>query len=300
MNRHKQGLALAEKAMFCCALWGVSTPMVKIGYRYLDASHIPSLILWLGMEFVLAGLFSIGFGSAAEKKILMPNRKSITAVLVLALLQTVLQYICIYVGLSNTTSVKGSILKSTDVFFVMLITSLLFKQEKLTWVKAVSCLLGFSGIVLINLNGLSLDFHFSGDGILLLGIIFYSFSEVFTKPFAKKESPLTLCAYQMTLGGFILLLIGLSFGGRMDVRHALPLILGLGLIYAVSYSLWTCLLKEYPVSRVTVFSFTLPIFGVAFSALLLKEKSGIPIVNLLLSLFLVSGGIFLWSRCKTE
>ena len=40
-------------ALFCCALWGISTPIVKMGYGYVDATHVPSLILWAGLMFVV-------------------------------------------------------------------------------------------------------------------------------------------------------------------------------------------------------------------------------------------------------
>ena len=47
-------------ALFCCALWGISTPIVKMGYSYINASHIPSLLLWVGALFAVSGLLTIG------------------------------------------------------------------------------------------------------------------------------------------------------------------------------------------------------------------------------------------------
>ena len=45
----------------------------------------------------------------------------------------------------------------------------------------------------------------------------------------------------------------------------------LALVSAVAYTLWGCLLKHNPVSRVTIFGFLTPVFGVVLSALLLSE-----------------------------
>ena len=87
----------------------------------------------------------------------------------ISLLQTVLQYVCLYIGLAGTTAMKGAIIKSTDVFFIMLIASLLFRQERLTVKKIIACVIGFSGIVVMNLNGLTLDVNLKGDGVVLLG-----------------------------------------------------------------------------------------------------------------------------------
>ena len=119
-------------ALLCCALWGISTPIVKMGYSYLDSSHVPSLLLWAGLQFVVAGVFTIIAYSIFKKKFLFPKRQSLKGVALISLLQTVLQYSLLYVGLLHTTSVKGAILKSTDVFFIALIASLIFKLEKLT------------------------------------------------------------------------------------------------------------------------------------------------------------------------
>ena len=72
----------------------------------------------------------------------------------------------------------------------------------------------------------------------------------------------------------------------------------LSVIYAVSYSLWTILLKHNPASRVTIHSFMTPVFGVLTSAFLLSEDGGVAPFNLILALFLVCFGIVLWGYEK--
>ena len=203
-------------AIFCCALWGISTPIVKMGYNYVDESHIPSLLLWVGLQFVVAGFITICIYSIVSKKIVFPKKQSIKGVAIISLLQTVLQYALLYIGLSLTTSVKGAILKSTDVFFVALIASLIFRMEKLTAKKIISCIIGFLGVVIMNLDGLNLNLNPLGDGLVIAAIVSYSFSVIMTKLFAQKEDPIILCGYQMGLGGIVLLLIGVIFGGSFD------------------------------------------------------------------------------------
>lgn len=285
-------------ALFCCALWGISTPIVKVGYNHIDESHIPSLLLWVGLQFVVSGFLTIGIYSIFSKKVVRPKKESVKGVAIISVLQTVLQYALLYIGLSQTTSVKGAILKSTDVFFVALIASLLFKLEKLTSKKLISCIIGFLGIVIMNLNGLSFNISPIGDGLVLLGIISYSFSVIMTKLFAQKENPIILCGYQMGLGGAVLSLVGFMLNGRFDFVGMLPVFLCLSLIYAVSYTLWTVLLKYNPASSVTIYSFMTPVFGVIFSSLLLSEDGGVALPNLIIALLLVCVGIILWGYEK--
>ena len=70
------------------------------------------------------------------------------------------------------------------------------------------------------------------------------------------------------------------------------LLVYLALVSAVAYSLWGILLKYNPVSRVTVFGFMNPVFGVLLSALLLGETDQASGILGLLSLLLVSVGIY--------
>ena len=54
--------------------------------------------------------------------------------------------------------------------------SLIFKIEKLTVKKIVACIIGFLGIIVMNLDGLSLQINPIGDGLVLISVISYSFS----------------------------------------------------------------------------------------------------------------------------
>lgn len=290
----------AVGALFCCALWGVSTPIVKMGYDYVDESNVPSLLLWVGLQFIVSGILTIGIYSIISKRFIFPQKKSAKGIIIISILQTVLQYALLYIGLSQTTSVKGAILKSTDVFFVALIASLIFKLEKLTSKKLISCIIGFLGIIIMNLNGLTFNINPVGDGLVLLGIISYSFSVIMTKLFAQKENPIILCGYQMSLGGIVLSLVGFMLNGKFDFVRMLPVFICLSLIYAVSYTLWTVLLKYNPASGVTIYSFMTPVFGVIFSSLLLSEDGGVATVNLIIALLLVCVGIILWGYEKTN
>jgi len=148
------------------------------------------------------------------------------------------------------------------------------------------------------LNGLSLQINPLGDGLVLLAILSYSFSVVLTKLFAQKEDPIILCGYQMALGGLVLTIGGSLFGGTFDFVGMLPIFLCLSLIYAISYVLWTVLLKNNPASSITIYSFMTPVFGVVFSALLLTEDSGVSTLNLIIALVLVCIGIILWGYEK--
>ena len=213
--------------------------------------------------------------------------------------QTVIQYLLFYIGLAHTTGVKGSILGGTSVLFSILIVCLIFHQESFTSYKLFGCIIGFAGIVIVNLNGTGMDmgFSFTGEGFMILSALSYALSSIFFKRFSADDDPVTLSGYQFLLGGAIMIAIGFLFGGRTEgfTFQSTLLLIYMGLISAVAYSLWGMLLKYNPVSRITVFGFMTQVFGVLLSALILKEKGAFG-PKTLLALILVCIGIYLVNR----
>lgn len=283
-------------ALICCALWGSATPFIKTGYELLmPEKDVPSTILFAGIRFTLAGLITVIIYSVGRRKILYPKSDNIPRVLLVAVFQTVVQYIFFYVGLANTSGVKGTIASGTSAFFAVLVASLIFRQEKLTVKKVVACLLGFAGIVVVNLDGLEFTMNFFGDAFVIFSAISLAFSSVLIKRFSKYEDPVVISGYQFVAGGLFMVLVGLIFGGKLTFGDPLGLLvlLYLALLSAVAYALWGMLLKYNPVSKVSVFSFTTPIFGTILSEIMLSESSGVDPLNLVITLLLVSSGIFL-------
>ena len=71
-------------------------------------------------------------------------------------------------------------------------------------------------------------------------------------------------------------------------------------VSAVAYTLWSLLLQRHPVSHITVYSFANPVFGVILSALLLGEGKNLDIPRCLLSLVLVSLGVWIVNGGQKE
>lgn len=285
---------VAIAAMFCCALWGSATPFIKIGYELiLPERNVPSTILFAGTRFFLAGIITVLIYSVARKKVLFPKTQNLGAVATVSCFQTIIQYILFYIGLANTTGVKGTVISGSNSFFSILCATLIFRQEKLTLRKIFACVIGFIGIVLINLKGLSFNLNFFGDGFVLLSNLAYGVSGALMKRFSDREDPVIISGYQFILGGFIMICVGLISGGVIVVESlkAGMVLLYLSLLSAVAYSLWGVLLKYNPVSKVSIYSFMTPVFGVLLSNLMLAEKSNVSPINLIAALILICSGI---------
>lgn len=285
----------------CCLLWGSAFPFIKIGYEKFNitSADTMSVMLFAGIRFFLAGLFAILIGSFLNKSFLFPKKESFFRVFKLSMVQTVIQYFFFYIGLANTTGVKSSVINGAGSFFAILIACFVFRQEKFSKHKFIGCVLGFLGIVLINFDKSLLNFDFSlfGDGFILISAVSYAFSSVLIKRYSKYENPVTLSGWQFMLGGLIMALLGLIFGGRLAFSSfsGIVLIVYLGLLSAVAYSLWGILLKNNSVSKIAVFGFMIPIFGFFLSAIILKEGYFINALSVI-SLCSVSLGIYIINK----
>ena len=293
----------------CCFLWGSATPAIKTGYRLfqIDSTDTSSILLFAGTRFFLAGILVIAWHSLTSRKWILPPRESALAIVELALSQTILQYVFFYVGLSHATGVHGAIITGTNVFFSILFASLVFRYETLNGRKLAGCLLGFAGIVIVNLSGSGseglFDVSFLGEGFVLLAQIFYAISSALVKKYSRQFDVVTLSGYQFMIGGLALMVIGAASGGTLAGAtgpSAYVLLLYMGFLSAVAYTLWGVLLKYNPVSRVTIFGFMNPMFGVLRSAVFLGESGQALTWNTLAALILVSLGIYVVNGGKSQ
>ena len=313
-NHFSNPAVLIAVALFCCALWGSATPAIKTGYKLLEIEtgsleNVPTIMLFAGIRFLLAGILTVIIFSIAAKKPLYPKKENVPKILTVSVFQTIIQYIFFYLGLAFTSGVKGTIASGSGAFFAVLVASLIFKQEKLTLKKIVACTVGFVGIVIINFNGLEFtkDIRdFLGVIFVLLSTVSNAFSSVLIKKYSKDENPVVISGYQFIVGSTIMIIIGLAFGGTITVNELADVLifLYLALLSALAYSLWGLLLKHNSVSSVTVFNFTTPIFGTLLTLILIpEENSALAPLNVIITLICVTVGIFMLNytpKKKTE
>jgi drug/metabolite transporter (DMT)-like permease len=250
----------------------------------------------------LAGILTVIIFSIGRRRVLYPKRSNLWRVGLVSCFQTIIQYTFFYIGLANTTGVKGTVISGSSTFFAILISCFIFKMEKLNLKKIVACILGFSGIIVINLKGLTFDMNFMGDCFVIFSSISMAMSSALTKVFSKDEDPVTISGYQFFVGGIVLMLIGAAFGGRIQFNSlgGVAVLLYLAFLSAVAYSLWGILLKFNPVSKVTIYCFTTPLFGVLLSELMLTENGNVTVPSLIITLILISAGILLLNYKKPE
>lgn len=294
--------------LISCGLWGSAYPCVKIGYELfgIAGTDVASRLVFAGTRFTIAGIMVVVGVSIAQRRALLPAKCDLGAIGILALFQTVLQYFFFYGGLSHAAGVTSSIIGAAAYFFAILFAALIFKTENLTRKAVIGCTIGFAGVVLVNLGGsgdAAFSFALNGEGFILLSSIAGAISTCFIAVLGRTHDSFLLSGWQFVTGGVVLLGCGLAMGGSLcpvSPGPAFTLILYMGFISAMAYTLWSRLLAANPVSRVSIFGFMTPVFGAAMSAVLLGETDAVNPLFALIALALVSAGIVIVNRPNSQ
>ena len=280
-------------SVLCCMLWGSAFPCIKLGYEWMQIETAGEKIVFAGYRFLVAGAITFVVACLLEKRIIRIQKPFVPHILGLGLLNTTTQYTCFYIGMSYITGTKGSIIDAASTFISILLAHFLIRGEKLTWRSGLGCIIGFAGIVIINIEGIAGEITFMGEGLMLISMVAHGACTVFTKPLAKKNAPMTVTAYQMAFGSVFLILIGFAAGGHVisfDIKSML-LLFYMAVLSATAFSVWTLLLKYNEVGKVAIFGFSIPVFGMLLSSVLLGEA--IFTIKNLTALACVSAGIII-------
>lgn len=285
-------------ATLCCLLWGSAYPAIKSGYTLLAIGRddTASQLVFAGYRFVLAGVLLLGMARAMGRPVLALTSGDLGRIGLLGLAQTGLQYVFFYVGLAHTTGVRASIFNATGTFFSVLLAHFIYTNDRLNRRKTIGCLVGFAGVMAVNLRGaheLDAAFTLLGDGFIVIAAFVLSAASIFGKRLSQQIDAMVMTGWQLAIGGLALTLVGHAMGGALQGMGvaAASLLLYMAILSAVAFALWAALLKHNRVGMVSVFNFLIPVFGALLSALFLGEE--ILAWRNAVALLLVCGGIWL-------
>lgn len=290
-------------ATLCCFLWGSAYPAIKGGYELFNISggDIPSKLIFAGYRFALAGIIVLWVQIISKKNIFVLNKKEIVQVTFLGIFQTTLQYIFFYIGLAYTTGIRSSIINGTGAFFSILLAHFIYKNDRLNVNKIVGCIVGFIGVIIVNLNGqdfFASSFSIQGEGFVMLAALILSASSIYGKKITQNQDASIVTGYQLFIGGLILLLLGYISGGCLSgfTFKSTSLLIYMALLSSVAFAVWTQLLKYNKVGIISIFNFLVPVFGSLLSAIFLGEN--IFDIKILISLIFVCLGIYMVYKIK--
>jgi drug/metabolite transporter (DMT)-like permease len=218
----------------------------------------------------------------------------ITTIGWLALTQSVLFYGATFWGILHAGAGLAAVLANTDPLFVAALASVVL-GEYLTGRQWTGLAVGLVGATVVVWQGPLWPPEVSGAAVIVVaGAFAWSVGTVVaTRGMRGAANPVALAAWQMALGGLVLLVIGFLFedGPPPFGPREIALILGIAVVGgAIPFALFYLALARAPATQVSTWFFLIPVVGVLSAWLLLGEQ---PTARLVVGLAAVSVGLWL-------
>ncbi len=266
------GFAAATMVVLCIC-WGLQQVAVKMAAPDLDP------VMQLGLRSLVAAVLVYGVMLWQGHRISPRDRTWWPGILAGALFA--LEFLAVSVGLTFTSASHMVVFLYIAPIFTALGLHVFVKGEHLHKGQWIGVAVAFAGLALAFSNGLSTrdgDWQrmLIGDVLGVVGGLFWAATTVAVRCTALSEAPPTqTLLYQLGFGA--LLLIGVGLLSPHPVAFSLTGVAWASLLFQAvivaffSFLAWFWMLRRYLASRLSVFSFLTPLFGVAFGVLLLGD-----------------------------
>lgn len=254
--------------------WGLNFPMVKTLTAWFDTSLLASL------RMVVACAAYWALMVWRRQPLPRLSRRQWLGLAACALTMVYANQMLFTAGMQRTGAANGALIMATSPMIASLLAALAF-GERLHVRHLGAVLLGFGGVAVVVLHkpGAALGSAGLGDLLLVGCVIAYGLGGVIVQRLAPRIDMLHLSSVIYTLGMLMLLLhLGLAQGSTLTMQRVFPgwwpctlLVVSAVLATTLANWVWTSAIARIGVARTTVFVYWVPIFGMAFSALLLGE-----------------------------
>ena len=277
--------------LLLAALWGASYLFIKVGVRELE----PATLIALRLTIAFAILFGFLAARSGIARAFADLRATGRHAVVLGFINVAIPFWLIAWGETRVDSGIAAIANSTVPIFVALLAIRLRPSERANSQRLAGILVGLVGVaVLTGVHPEGGWWAIAGTLAVVLSSVFYARSNLYTQDHFASTSPLVTATACMGVAALDMLPAGL-----VQLPDALPrwkafgsaaalAILGTALAYLILYRM----LVAYGSARTSFVAYLLPVFALAYGALILDEPLRL---NALLGLLLILAGVALGS-----
>ena len=211
------------------------------------------------------------------------------------------EFSCIYLGLRDTTASRLTVFLYTSPFVVAVLLPRFVPAEKLRAIQWFGLLIAFVAVALAfseGFTGATTVKQLRGDALALgAGVLWGLTTLVIRASKLGTVSAEKTLFYQVAVTALIAPLLSLALGETWSLRYSTYAWTSLAVQTAIgafaSYLAWMWLLRHYPATQMSSFTFLPPVFALVFGVVLLREPLTI---QLMLALCGVAVGIVLVNR----
>ena len=277
----------------CCAFWGFQQILIKFASREIPPLWQASIrmwgataLLWLWCQYRGVPLFQ--------------RDGTLKGGLLVGLLFAG-EFVFIYLGLTHTSASRLTVFLYTSPFWVALLLPRFVQAEKLRRIQWIGLTLAFAAVAVAFseafLHG-SAPGQWIGDTMGLAAGMLWGLTTlaIRTTKIATAAAEKSLF-YQLGVTAAVTPLISLALGESWGFNYSAMAWGSVFLQTAVgafaSYLTWMWMLRHYPATQMSTFTFLTPLFALVFGVVLLGEPLTLQLVLALLG---VAAGIVLVSR----
>lgn len=279
--------------ILCCLFWGFQQILIKS-----TVAEVPPI--WQSaIRFV--GATALLMAWCAVRGIPLFQRDGTLRAGLLAGLLFAGEFTCIYLGLQATTASRLTVFLYTSPFWVATLLPLLVPVEKLRPVQWAGLVIAFCGVTLAFSEGFAgggFAGHLRGDALAIAAGMLWGVTTLVIRAsrLATASAEKTLF-YQVAVTAVVSPLLSLALGETWSFAYsgaawgsiALQTVIGA----FASYLTWMWLLRSYPATQMSSFTFLTPVFALVMGVALLHEPLTLQLV---LALVGVAAGIVLVNR----
>ncbi|NJD21562.1 MAG: DMT family transporter [Melioribacter sp.] len=252
-------------------IWGSTWLAIRFGLGSLTP------LISAGLRFFLASLFV--YGMMRIKNIsLQKDSLSIKLYAVLSLFSFVIPFGLVYWAEQYIPSGLASIVFAVMPFFVIIYSMIAFKKDSVTFNQIFGSILGFSGIVIIFSENLSLDLSQQLLGILavLISSSMQAGIGVTVKKYGQHLNPLSMNFLPLLSAGIILIIVSILVENSsawifdFNAFASITFLAFFGTL--VTFTTYYWLLKRMNIVILSLTAFITPIIAVILGWLILNEN----------------------------
>ena len=276
----------------CCAFWGLQQILIKT-----TVAEVPPL--WQASIRMVGAVALLWLWCRARGVPLFARDGTLPGGLLAGLLFAG-EFCCIYLGLQNTTASRLTVFLYTSPFWVALFLPRWVPAERLRGLQWFGLALAFGGVVLAFSEsfGHSSSAQLRGDVLALVAGMLWGLTTLTLRAtkLATASAEKTLF-YQVAVTAAVCPFLSLALGESWGFAYSAWAWTSIGLQTVIgafaSYLTWMWLLRHYPATQMSSFTFLTPLFALVFGVVLLAEPLTLQLV---LALVGVGLGIVLVNR----
>jgi len=255
------------------AIWGSSFIFMRI------IAPVLGPILTACLRCLIAGLFLLGVFKLTNYKINW--KKDYKELLIIGVLNSAVPFTMFSYAAINIPASLSTVLNSTTPMIGAILAST-FAIEPLSLKKSIGLVVGSIGVAIIssvNLVGSSPS-YFLSIGACLIATTCYGINGVYVKLKASHIEPKAIAAGSQLFAGLVL--VPLTFFTPVSINFTFELVLTVVafavICSAIAYLLFFELIRNVGPTKTLTVTFLVPIFGITWATLLLKEPITFPFV----------------------